>query len=200
VPLLALVRADAAVPALARTMLASLAEDYAHIEARLAAVEAELHAWFKTNAVARRLTAIPGVGPVAASLLVMKIPDPHAFETGRDLAAWVGLVPRDHATAGKTRLGRITRAGGETQRRVLVMGATSVIRHACTGHGQHTAWLGALLTRKPPKLCGGGGQQDRARRLDADDQRRGLHPNTGPAQVGRRVTRSAGRARRRASG
>jgi transposase len=152
--LLAQVQADTAIPAVARGVFAGLSADHAHVEARLAAVDAEMRAWHKASAVAQRLTQIPGVGPVIASMLVMKTPNPHAFRSGRDFAAWLGLTPKDHSTAGKTRLGRITRAGDETLRSLLVVGATSVIRHASIGNGRYkSAWLLALLARKPPKLA-----------------------------------------------
>lgn len=154
VELLAMVQADQQVPALARAVFAGLACDYAHIEARLAAVDAELRAWFKQSEVAQRLVQIPGVGPVIASLLAMKTPDPHAFRSGRDFAAWLGLTPKDHSTAGRTRLGRITRAGDETLRSLLVVGATAVIWQTRHGSSRRTMpWLAALLSRKPPKLA-----------------------------------------------
>ena len=83
----------------------------------------------------------------------MKIPDPQAFCSGRDFAAWVGLTPKDHSTAGKRRLGKITRAGDERLRSILVAGATSVIKQVMSGRGHHSPWLVALLKRKPPKLA-----------------------------------------------
>jgi transposase len=152
--LLAMVAADASIPQLARAVFAGLAEDYAHLETRLAGVEAELRAWYKQNAVARRLTQIPGVGPVVAAMLVMKTPDPKAFASGRDYAAWLGLTPKDHSTAGRTRLGRITRAGDETLRSLLVVGATAVIWPTRRGTARRVMpWLASLLARKPPKLA-----------------------------------------------
>jgi transposase len=83
----------------------------------------------------------------------MKAPDPRAFASGRDFAAWLGLTPRDHSTAGKTRLGKITRAGDEALRSILVAGATAVIQQARRGRGRSSSWLTALLARKPPKLA-----------------------------------------------
>ena len=83
----------------------------------------------------------------------MKTPDPHAFPSGRRFAAWLGLTPKDHSTAGKTRLGKITRAGDEVLRRLLVVGATAVIRQVRNGRGRPSPWLLALLKRKPPKLA-----------------------------------------------
>jgi transposase len=85
--------------------------------------------------------------------LVMKTPDPHAFASGRHFAAWLGLTPKDHSTAGKTRIGKITRAGDERLRSVLVAGATAVIQQVMRGRGRPSPWLIALLKRKSPKLA-----------------------------------------------
>src|ERR1700748_3625169 len=94
----------------------------------------------------------PGVGPIGAVLLTMKTPDPALFRSGRQFAAWIGLTPKDHSTAGKTRLGVITRAGDEGLRSVLVVGATAVIKQAQRS-GKASPWLAALLKRKSPKLA-----------------------------------------------
>ena len=83
----------------------------------------------------------------------MKTPDPCAFPSGRHFAAWLGLTPKDHSTAGKTRLGKITRAGDEMLRSLLVAGATAVIQQVRRGRGHASPWLIALLKRKPPKLA-----------------------------------------------
>ena len=96
---------------------------------------------------------IPGIGPIGASLLAMKVTDPHAFRSGRDFSAWIGLTPKDHSTAGKTRLGVITRAGDEALRSVLVVGATAVIQQVRRGKGPFSPWLVELIRRKPPKLA-----------------------------------------------
>ena len=101
----------------------------------------------------RRLAKIPGVGPIGAALLMMKTPAPELFRSGRQFAAWIGLTPKDHSTAGKVRLGAITRAGDEALRAVLVSGATAVIRHAVRCGGRASPWLLDLLKRKPPKLA-----------------------------------------------
>ena len=85
-------------------------------------------------------------------LLKMKTPDPELFRSGRQFAAWIGLTPRDHSTAGKVRLGVITRAGDEGLRSVLVVGATSVILQVRRG-GRASPWLAELLKRKSPKLA-----------------------------------------------
>lgn len=150
-PLLERLAADATVPALARELFAALGAEYRRVAAELAAVEAGLLRWHRHNETSRRLARIPGVGPIGAVLLVLKAPDPAAFPSGRHFAAWMGLTPRDHSTAGRTRLGVITRAGDETLRSTLVVGATAVIQQARRGRGAPSPWLSALLERKAPK-------------------------------------------------
>jgi len=108
--LLAAIEQGDSVPVLARELFAMLARQYAQVQVELKAIEAKLLAWHRANALSRRLAEIPGVGPITAAALVMKAPDPHAFRSGRLFAAWLGLTPKDHSTAGKTRLGKITRA------------------------------------------------------------------------------------------
>ena len=152
-PLLARIAQDESVPALARDLFVLQGREYAQLQVELKAIEARLRAWHRANADSRRLAKIPGVGPIGATALVMKTPDPRAFPSGRHFAAWLGLTPKDHSTAGKTRLGKITRAGDERLRSVLVAGATAVIQHAKRGRGHPSPWLIALLKRKPPKLA-----------------------------------------------
>jgi transposase len=150
-PLLADIAQDQSVPALARELFAFQGKDYERLQTELKAIEARLMAWHRANATSRRLAQIPGVGPIVVTGLVMKAPDPHLFPSGRHFAAWIGLTPKDHSTAGKTRLGKITRAGEEMLRSVLVAGATAVIQQARRGRGRPSAWLLALLKRKSPK-------------------------------------------------
>jgi transposase len=152
-PLLARIAQDEGLPPMARELFAMQGRDYAQLQGELKAIEAKLLAWHRANATSRRLAQIPSVGPIIATALVMKTPDPGAFRSGRLFAAWLGLTPKDHSTAGKTRLGKITRAGDETLRRLLVAGATAVIRQARLGRGRPLRWLLALLKRKPAKLA-----------------------------------------------
>jgi len=152
-PLLSRIAQDETVPALARDLFAIQGQDYAQLQVELKAIEARLRAWHRANTDSRRLAKIPGVGPIGATALVMKTPDPRAFPSGRHFAAWLGLTPKDHSTGGKTRLGKITRAGDERLRSVLVAGATAVIQQAKHGRGHPSPWLIALLKRKPPKLA-----------------------------------------------
>ena len=151
-PLLERIRADESVPALARELFAAQAEEYAQLRAQIDAVDAKLMAWHRADECSRRLAKIPGVGPIGAVLLKMKTPAPELFRSGRQFAAWIGLTPKNHSTAGKLRLGTITRAGDEGLRSVLVVGATAVIQHVRRG-GRSSPWLTELLKRKPPKLA-----------------------------------------------
>jgi transposase len=148
-PLLERIAQDQAVPAMARELFAFQGRDYVRLQTELKAIEARLMAWHRGNAISRWLARIPGIGPIGATALVMKTPDPGLFASGRQFAAWIGLTPKDHSTAGKTRLGKITRAGDEMLRSVLVAGATSVVKQA--KHGRGSPWLLALLKRKSPK-------------------------------------------------
>jgi len=153
VPLLQRIQEETSIPVLARELFASLAREHRQLETEIAAVEARLMAWHRTSDVSRRLARIPGIGPITATTLVMKTPDPHSFRSGRDFAAWLGLTPKDHSTAGRQRLGSITRAGDETLRSLLVVGATSVIQKVRRGSSRYSSpWLDRLLERKAPKL------------------------------------------------
>jgi len=152
-PLLVQIAQDESLPALAREMFAIEGREYAQLQVKLKAIEAKLMAWHRANAASRRLAQIPGVGPIGATALAMKTPDPRTFPSGRHFAAWLGLTPKDHSTAGKTRLGKITRAGDEVLRSLLVAGATAVIQQVRHGRGHPSPWLIALVKRKPPKLA-----------------------------------------------
>jgi transposase len=151
--LLAQIAQDESVPRLARDLFAMQGREYTQLQGELKAIEARLIAWHRSNADSRRLAKIPGVGPIGATTLVMKTPDPRAFPSGRHFAAWLGLTPKDHSTGGKTRLGKITRAGDERLRSVLVAGATAVIQQTKHGRGHPSPWVVGLLKRKPPKLA-----------------------------------------------
>jgi transposase len=151
-PLVMRIVADPIVPALAKALFVELSEEYIHVKVRLRKIEAELMAWHRHNELSRRLAEIPGVGPIGGVLLVMKTPDPRAFRSGRDFAAWLGLTPTDHSTAGKLRLGVITRAGDEALRRTLVVGAVAVVKQVKNRPAKHSPWLVGLVNRKPAKL------------------------------------------------
>jgi transposase len=145
-----LVRARESVPALACDLLAVLAGQLEVLEVQLVRIDQQMRNWHRENERSRRLATMPGIGPVGAMTMVLRVPDPTVFRSGRHLASWIGLTPREHSTAGKQRLGKISRQGDEALRRLLVVGATSVIKQAQRGRGP--AWLLALLKRRPAKV------------------------------------------------
>jgi transposase len=150
-PLLARVAEDGRVPELAKELFAIHGQELSRLRIELREIEAKLKAWHRQNEMSRRLAEIDAIGPIGSCLLAIKAPDPQAFRCGRDFAAWMGLTPKDHSTAGKMRLGAITRAGDEALRRTLVVGATSVIKQVSKGNA--SPWLRDLVARKPPKLA-----------------------------------------------
>jgi transposase len=152
VPLLDRIQADEELPARARDLFASHAREYTQLQERIGEVDAKLAACHRADECSQRLVKIPGVGPVGAMLLRMKTPEPGLFRSGRQFAAWIGLTPKDHSTAGKVKLGVITRAGDQGLRSVLVVGATAVIQQARRS-GKTSPWLAELLRRKSPKLA-----------------------------------------------
>ena len=107
---------------LAKELFAAYGQDYAALKRRIREIEARLMDWHKRNELSQRLVEAPGIGPIGASLLVMKVPDPHAFRSGRDFSAWIGLTPKDHSTAGRMRHGGI-RGLATRLRTVLIAGA-----------------------------------------------------------------------------
>ena len=151
-PLLQRIQADESLPSLARELFAFQAIEYTALQAQISDVDAKLIARHRADECSQRLDKIPGVGAIGATLLIMKTPEPERYRSGRQFAAWIGLTPRDHSTAGKVKLGGITRAGDEGLRCVLVAGATAVIQHALRS-GKASPWLADLLKRKPPKLA-----------------------------------------------
>jgi transposase len=152
-PLLARIAADEALPQLARELFAEQGSEYALLQEELEQIEARLMAWHRADECSCRLAGIPSVGPIGATLLSMKTPAPEAFRSGRDFAAWIGLTPKDHSTAGKNRLGGITKAGDEALRAVLVAGATAVIQQARRGRGVTSPWLAKIIAGKKPKVA-----------------------------------------------
>ena len=152
-PLLARVAKDVKVPALAKELFAIHGQEYDRLKIELREIEAKLKVWHRGNEMSRRLAEVDAIGPIGGCLLAIKAADPQAFRCARDFAAWIGLTPKDHSTAGKVRLGVITRAGDEALRRTLVVGATSVIKQVRNGKADPSPWLRDLVARKPPKLA-----------------------------------------------
>ena len=138
--------------------------------------EAEIVTHARTDETARRLATIPGIGPITASLIAATVGDISLFKTARQFAAWLGLVPRQNSTGGKTRLGRITKTGNREIRKLLVLGATSMVGRADGWNSATGAWLRAHSGAPSRQRAGDGGtgQQDGAHRLGGDDAQGGL--------------------------
>src|SRR5271170_2468719 len=147
-----LVDADKAFPEKARQVFTALFEHCPALAASISAFEAEIVAHARHDETARRLATIPGVGPITASLIAATVGDISVFKTARQFAAWLGLVPRQNSTGGKTRLGRITKTGNREIRKLLVLGATSMVCRADGWNSAVGAWLRTILERRPVRL------------------------------------------------
>ncbi len=144
---------DDGVPAKMRHQLRHLVELLRDLGQRLAELDRELGELARTNPMARRLATIPGVGPVTATALVVVIGDIGRFRSGRHLAAYLGLVPEQHASGGKERLGAISKRGDTYLRTLLAHGARAVVR-VTRGRPEPTpGWIGRLLQRRPVNVA-----------------------------------------------
>ena len=143
---------DDRIPATARLSLDALAHQYANITAEIRAIEKHIHAWHRSCEESRRLEEVPGIGPIVATALIAEVGDWRAFSSGRSLAAWIGLVPKQHSTGGKERLGRISKQGNRYLRWLLVTGAMAVIRYA-RQRGTKRLWLARIIERRPVKVA-----------------------------------------------
>ena len=121
---------DKRVPHIARACLAALGAQLRKLREQILAFDRMITAWHRSNETSRRLDAIPGIGPIGATALVAEIGDWKTFSSGRSLAAWIGLVPKQHSSGGKDRLGSISKQGDRYLRSLLVAGAIAVIRSA----------------------------------------------------------------------
>lgn len=139
-------------PGTARTSLAVLTEELRRLDERIEELDREIMRRAKADEAARRLMTIPGVGPVTATALVALAPAAATFRRGRDFAAWLGLTPLQRSSGGKERLGRTSRMGERTLRRLLIIGASAVARWAARKGPSPGSWLGRMLSRKPPML------------------------------------------------
>src|SRR3954471_2709204 len=150
----AAVQAEASMPAPAKQAFAELHRHSQVAATRIGGLEAQIVAHARQDATARRLVTIPGIGPITASLITATVGDTiGSFKSARHFAAWLGLVPRQHSTGGKTRLGKITKAGNSEIRRLLVLGATSMVFRAGQWNSAAGAWLRGLLERRPVRLA-----------------------------------------------
>jgi len=144
---------DARLPEIARGALAALVRQMQRLVLEIEGLDRRILAWHRADATSRRLATVPGIGPVTASAIVASVTDPSMFSSGREFAAFFGLVPRQSSSGGKERLGRISKMGDRYIRKLLVVGATAVLRYAKKGGSPSQAWAQALLQRKPFKVA-----------------------------------------------
>lgn len=140
-------------PRVARVALEHLRAEIVSLEARIASLDAELREIHKTNELSQRLATIPGIGVISASVIAATVSKPEQFRSGRHFAAWLGLVPKQHSSGGKSRLGGISKMGNADIRRLLVLGAVARMRHSSRNPSSHDIWYASLRERKPGRLA-----------------------------------------------
>jgi transposase len=151
--LIALVEdAGSALPQTGRIILQVLIKTLEALGKQIDELDAEITRRAKDDPVARRLMTIPGIGPIAATAITALVPAPEGFRAGRDFSAWLGLTPLQKSTGGKQKLGAISKMGERTIRRLLILGASSVVRWAVHRGAAAGSWLAQMLARKPRML------------------------------------------------
>jgi transposase len=141
---------NASVPAVARTALNAMSEMLAALEKQIGVLDQDIKVRARANPTARRLHTIPGFGPILSSAIAAIVTDPRHFDSGRDFAASLGLVPRQDGTGGKVKLGPISKRGNGYLRRLLVNGATAVLNGK---NARNDPWRARMLESKPKKLA-----------------------------------------------
>ncbi len=144
---------DKRVPEVARMCLVALGAQLRRLKEQILEFDRMIMAWHRSNETSLRLDAIPGVGPVLATALVACVADPKIFRSGRNFSAWIGLVPKQHSSGGKDRLGSISKQGDRYLRSLFMAGALAVIRYAKIRGTKHRPWLTALLARRPTMVA-----------------------------------------------
>jgi len=144
---------DQRVPAIAHACLSALGAQLRKIKEQILEFDRMITAWHRSSEMSRRLDDCPGVGPTLATALVATVADPKIFRSGRNFSAWIGLVPKQHSSGGKDRLGSISKQGDRYLRSLFVIGALAVIRYAKVHGIRHRPWLTALLARRPAKVA-----------------------------------------------
>jgi transposase len=139
---------DARLPVDAHTSLVVLATGLQALQTMIRSIEKRIVVQHRSNEASKRLATIPGIGVIGATAIAATVPDPKVFRSGRDLAAWIGLVPREGSTGGKQKLGPISKQGDQYLRRILVVGAHAVLKRA-RQQPEKYPWLTGLLARKP---------------------------------------------------
>jgi transposase len=142
---------NVSLPPAMRQALLAVVDQLEALSQQISKLDRVIMAQHKASDVSRRLESIPGIGVIGATAIVATVADPSAFKSGRDLAAWIGLVPRQHSTGGKEKLGGISKQGDRYLRRLLVVGATAVVRQARL-HPEKYLWVMKLLAKKPAKV------------------------------------------------
>jgi transposase len=143
---------DRRVPEIARACLLALGTQLRRMKEQILEFDRLIRAWHRSNEMSMRLEGAPGVGPVLATALVAAVADPKSFRSGRNFSAWIGMVPKQHSSGGKNKLGNISKQGDRYLRGLFVAGALSVIRYAKIHGTNHRPWLAALLVRRPTKV------------------------------------------------
>src|ERR1700745_577310 len=144
---------DKRLPDLARACVAALGAQLRMLKARIPEFDRLIVAWHRSNEASKRLDDIPGVGPPLATGLVASVADPKAFRSGRHFSAWLALVPKQHSSGGKDKLGSTSKQGARYLRSRFTAGALAVIRYAKIHGTKHRPWLTALLARRPTKVA-----------------------------------------------
>jgi Transposase and inactivated derivatives len=144
---------DKRVPEIARACLLALGAQLRRLKEQILEFDRMIRTWHRSNEMSMRLDDCPGVGPVLATALVATVADPKVFRSGRNFSAWIGLVPKQHSSGGKDRLGSISKQGDRYLRGLFVAGALAVIRYAKIHGTKHRPWLTALLARRPTKVA-----------------------------------------------
>lgn len=140
------------IPEAARAALLSLVRQMDELETEITKLDRKIHSWHRTSEDSQRLATIPGVGVLTATALAATIADASQFRSSRHFAAWLGLVPRQNSSGGRDRLGRITKMGDGYLRKLLVVGATAVLRRVAHTQTQTAEWVRRLLEKKPARL------------------------------------------------
>ena len=136
-----------------RACLAALGSQLLSLKKQILDFDRMIMAWHRSNQTSKRLNCIPGVGPLLATALVASVADPKTFRSGRNFSAWIGLVPKQHSSGGRDRLGSISKQGDRYLRSLFVAGALAVIRYAKIHGTKYRPWVAALLTRRPTKVA-----------------------------------------------
>ena len=144
---------DKRLPEAARACLLALGAQLRTLKAQILTFDRQIMTWHRSSEASKRLDEIPGVGPALATALVASVADPKAFRSGRNFSAWVGLVPKQHSSGGKDKLGSISKQGDRYLRSLFTAGALAVIRYAKIHGSKHRPWLTALLARRPTKVA-----------------------------------------------